>query len=742
MRWLCSRSLRCLCLAAPLFCARLWAQDGLQEKNEPPPEPWQIAGIRTAFADYREPYIEQSIAEQHEALKLCAEYHWGAALDAHEVAVYLASNDPAVRLAAVRILGQMGKEAGGFGKEVAALLSDQSVERRILYAAVEALERMGMHGAPVGKDVVTYLKDGNPDTRWWASTILSSMGPQGAQYATEIAKGFDDPVAGVRMGAITSVRTIGAGEAYALKIASLLGDPDKLVRIEAMYTVGKLAEGKEDKAAFENALAEMIKAANGHQSADLLRNVGKEGMPMGKVLAGFLLDDDASLRELAAMAFGQMARGAEAFAPALAELLHDENPSARAAAAAALGALAHEGAPTAKEIVPLLKDRDGEVRAAAAEALGAAGSEGAAFAGEVAAMLKDEDKRVRRRSATALSKMRASGAAFASDVSALLQDPEAEVRRGAVGALGAMGEMGGPYAGQVSLLLNDSRADVRRAAVSALGKIGPPGAAFVKEVVAILKGDDPNMLLTATRTLAGMSAEGAPVAADVAALLTESKIRTRWNAVITLGELGDAGAPFAKQVAAFLKDDGAAVRQDAVLALEKMHQEAAILAGEFAGSIGDPAFVSFFDRKGNPHGDLSLQAKWLGAVADLPAEKVPKLRAHLRFWSGGNATLQRSVTWLGQPVIDPMPKAGLSPAETQKTLELFLALWDHAADCAALRAEISRQIEKVAARITVKPDAETQKVLNDLAAKLKDQPAEAAADAAVEAALRKQDSAR
>src|SRR4051812_19871179 len=98
---LCPSSLTCVCVAAThLFFARLWAQEGSPVKTTPP-QPWQIAGIRTAFGDYREPYVDQSTAEQHEALKLCAEQHWGAALDAQEVAVYLTSKDPGVRLAAV-----------------------------------------------------------------------------------------------------------------------------------------------------------------------------------------------------------------------------------------------------------------------------------------------------------------------------------------------------------------------------------------------------------------------------------------------------------------------------------------------------------------------------------------------------------------------------------------------------------------------------------------------------------------
>ena len=64
--------------ASVLLAASGWAQEVTPPKT--PPAPWQIAGIRAAFGDARVPIQEASAAVQREALKLCAEKGWGAAL--------------------------------------------------------------------------------------------------------------------------------------------------------------------------------------------------------------------------------------------------------------------------------------------------------------------------------------------------------------------------------------------------------------------------------------------------------------------------------------------------------------------------------------------------------------------------------------------------------------------------------------------------------------------------------------
>ncbi len=177
----------------------------------------------------------------------------------------------------------------------------------------------------------------------------------------------------------------------------------------------------------------------------------------------------------------------------------------------------------------------------------------------------------------------------------------------------------------------------------------------------------------------------------------DSDVR-RWAAT-ALQKMGAAGAAFAKEVAVLLTDEDETIRQ-----------------------VG----ADVLDQMGNASGDLELQAALLSATDDAPASEILVLRAHLRLWSAGDASLQKSVTWLGKPDIDPMPRRGLSPEEARESLDLFSKLWDYTTGRANFRKELSKRIGEVADAISWKLDAETARILNDLGAKLKNEPDAAA----------------
>jgi hypothetical protein len=125
----------------------------------------------------------------------------------------------------------------------------------------------------------------------------------------------------------------------------------------------------------------------------------------------------------------------------------------------------------------------------------------------------------------------------------------------------------------------------------------------------------------------------------------------------------------------------------------------------------------------------------LAAAYAVPPDELPELRAHLRLWSGDNAAMQCTVTWLGEPDVDPMPRDGLSAEEADKTLRVFADLWDHTTGSNALRRELSARIAQVAKVISGKPGPETLKILSALAPKLKAEANAEAASRAVEEAL-------
>ncbi|HEY2342967.1 MAG TPA: hypothetical protein VGH90_08065, partial [Chthoniobacteraceae bacterium] len=116
---------------------------------------------------------------------------------------------------------------------------------------------------------------------------------------------------------------------------------------------------------------------------------------------------------------------------------------------------------------------------------------------------------------------------------------------------------------------------------------------------------------------------------------------------------------------------------------------------------------------------------------------LPNLRAHLRLWAGDHVTMQRLVSWLGKPDMNPLPKEGLDQEETHATLSAFRDLWDFTEDRTELRAELAGRITQVAKSIAVRPDDATRQILTDLAEKLKRDSISAEAHDAVSQALGK-----
>ncbi len=143
------KSLRLL-LVGVLCLVRLCVTREVRAETEAPAKPWQVAGIRAAFGDFREPFVEPSLSVQREALKICANRGWGAVLDAQEVAAYLSSRESSARKAAATVLVQMGEDGRRFAKQIEPLLKDRVREVRI--TAIRALGMMGQKGADFGSE--------------------------------------------------------------------------------------------------------------------------------------------------------------------------------------------------------------------------------------------------------------------------------------------------------------------------------------------------------------------------------------------------------------------------------------------------------------------------------------------------------------------------------------------------------------------------------------------------------------
>jgi hypothetical protein len=293
-----------------------------------------------------------------------------------------------------------------------------------------------------------------------------------------------------------------------------------------------------------------------------------------------------------------------------------------------------------------------------------------------------------------------------------------------------MGAAGRKYASRIAELLQESDPKVQAAAVESLGQMEHEGTAFASEIADLLESDNHVVRTAAWLSLGKLGKADAIVPPLVAARL-EANRDARFAATNALWAMGPNAASAAKDVAELLDDDDPLVRGSAILTLGKIGQSGRIYEKAIAELIGGPETPDFpvetcitlvLDQWGNPAGDLDLQCTFLAKADGAPHAKIPEVRAHLRLWAGGNAEMQRSVTWLGHPDMEPMPKAGLSAQETRDTLSLFSKLWEHSEGKTALRNELAERIAQVAGGITAKPDAETLAILQDLAKKVPNAP--------------------
>jgi hypothetical protein len=244
----------------------------------------------------------------------------------------------------------------------------------------------------------------------------------------------------------------------------------------------------------------------------------------------------------------------------------------------------------------------------------------------------------------------------------------------------------------------------------------------------MLQDADPGVRCVAAYNLSEIGEPGFAFAPAVANLLADKEATVRACAVQSLARMGDAGVAYTGRIAALVTDADkmvqAAVAEETGASAAASSPSSASLPRELAAaldaeqSVRQAAF-EYLNSHGNASGDLDLEAALLGTVGQLPQKKIAERRAYLRIWAGDNEELQRSVTWLGKPDVEPMPKEGLSAEELHKTLALFSKLWDLGALSAALREELSIRIEQVTKAAGQNPDPKIAGLSKSLTEKLK-----------------------
>ena len=402
---------------------------GSAEAHEPNRVESAVAALRAALSD---PVAAVRVA----AVRSLGEVGPGAGAAVSDLFARLKDADETVRCAAAEALGRVGDDAAV--PLLAAELADPSPAIRV--AAVRALGAFREAARPAVKALVPLLQDADDDVRRAAGDAIGGMGQLTNGAARALATGLASTDAQVQAMTAEGIGNIGeAAAAVAPALAAALDSDNDRVRAKAAEALGKIGEG-----AAPTAVPKLIRA---------------------------LRDSDNWVTALAAEALGEMGDAGGAAVPALVRSLRHANPLVRANAAEALGKMGDAAGAAVGPLRSAASDADGAVRAASLRALGcvAPGRESAAFV----AGLKDAEPRVRAAAAEALGKA-GTGAA---DLLPLLDDPSDEVKSEVVAALPrAGGDAPAVVAGLCRRLAEDDSAGIREAAAQALGRFGPAAA--------------------------------------------------------------------------------------------------------------------------------------------------------------------------------------------------------------------------------------------------------------------------
>ncbi|HEY2343282.1 MAG TPA: HEAT repeat domain-containing protein, partial [Chthoniobacteraceae bacterium] len=446
-----------------------------------PPTPSQIAGIRAAFGDAREPYIETSEAVQRQALILCAEKGWGAALDPQEVAANLHSPIPAVRLAAVKALGQMGSECGRFAPEIAGLLKDPQP-------------------LPEANEAIT--------------TALASMNP------VQLVPLLDDETERVRQGVLVAcLRRLkgtnasrGEGVAawedvpgFVSRMVTLADSPVRSLRFAAIQALALLASRDQAAAA---KLVSLLSQADQRTS----------GLAFGSL---YLMPDHGA-----------------ALAPEVASFLDKENPEVRQNAVSALGSMGKKGANYAAKIAVVTAAAHGNSYSACVRTLADFGKAGLEFSPVLVAALKDHEDPEVRDTISALGLMAKLDPSLTQHIRPFLDHPKPDFRAAAIAALGELGDAEAEFLPAIAAKLEDGNAGVRKTALSALQRSGKGAVAFVPGIAARLDDSDLNVRYSAVSLLAALGKDGAEAAPKIAERLKDKNPSIRISAVFALRRMG------------------------------------------------------------------------------------------------------------------------------------------------------------------------------------------------------------
>lgn len=505
------------------------------------------------------------------------------------------------------------------------------------------------HTGPAAKDAVPGLIKalGDEDKQVWSNavTALANIGPAAEPAIPALIESMDSKRGRSARRQYERSQVI-LRSAYAL---SRIGAPAIPALIEALKgeDIPKRAGAAKALGGMEAAAAPALPAlienlSNGDQDfrRELVEALSLIGAPAVKPLTEALASSDAKTREGAALALGQIGRGAGEAGSAL--LTNAERDQDSAAKAAALGALPRVGAP-AERVVPLLlgaiHSNDEQMRRVATNALLTTRSFGERAVSLLVEDLKSPDAGMRQRAAQILGRMSATAKAA---IPALIAKAKQEAGEPVYAA--ALAQIGLPALDPLLKELTapgEKNLSQKEWIFRAMRDMGSPA---MDALVPALDAKEPMVRAGAARSLEGMPLTPSTIrrlselSADpdanvrAASLRTLALVRSQRDIVIPKLEtaLQDQSADVRRAAAAGLAAAGAVAKigpaglAELLNEPEKATQRSAIEALGGLGAAAAPAVPAVTERLKDP----TLQAsvlETLGKIGEAAAPAVPQL---------------------------------------------------------------------------------------------------------------------
>jgi len=484
-----------------------------------------------------------------------------------------------LRLAAVRILGQMDEDAHEVRPTLVKYLNDPDKQVRWRVAITLAFLQSDADMVP---SLLAALNDEELGVE--AQSALTAMGPR--------ANAAIDPLLGMLKGndatkRSSAVRILGevgreSEKAGAALIAVLKTDEDATLRQSVTYALPR--HGERTVPALMLALTDPSMSR-----ADIIRTLQQLGVrakEASPALAKLLLDNDRTHAAQAAVALSFVDPKEKAAVPVLVEAIRGKDPALRNQALSALGAFGPEaksavpllvealqsaetrylalaaltrlGPDAAEAVEPLLKLLSSREKGATINALAAIGPAAAPAIPKLVALLEDEQSWYS--AAVALGKIGEPAKRVVPILAKKLADEELRYR--ACQALGFVGKLDPDSAVEpLTKLLAESDALLHKEALRSLGSLQTAKA--VPPLLEALKSTDLEIRRAAVDGMGGLGAAGETVVSELIKLLGDKELRL--TAVYSLGRIGAKAEAAIPELVKLLDD--ATARFSAVWAL-------------------------------------------------------------------------------------------------------------------------------------------------------------------------------